>query len=279
MNLFDTHLHLSAKEFLRDLDSVVLRARESGVKYMITIGSGYGAENYKDAIDLSQKYNLLFALGVHPHDADLGLGISEPDSEYRSKLNSILNNIASLSQNDLMVGIGEIGLDYYYDHSERKMQKETFGSFLELAINLNMPVIIHSRDAFLDTIDIIKSFNRNIRGEFHCFTGNIDQARTILDMGFYVSIPGIVTFNRAEEIRKVAEFLPLEKILIETDAPFLAPEPFRGKRNEPSFIIKTYEKVAQLKGITVEKLAEQVIKNSGECFRIRKGYFDDTIKG
>lgn len=276
MNFIDTHLHLNAKEFEGDLGEVISRARAVGVRHMITIGSGYGPENYRSAAEIAERYNLLFAAGVHPHDADLGLSITAPDPYYLSRLEKILTNISAISSNPRMVGIGEVGLDYYYNHSDRGIQRETFYRFLEISVALKMPVIIHSRDAFEDTIDIIKAFNGKIRGEFHCFTGDTHQARVLLDMGFYISIAGIVTFSKTEEIRQVVGYLPSDRILIETDSPFLSPTPYRGMRNEPSFIVKTYEKVAELRGTNIEDLSRQVFINTANCLRIKEGYFDDT---
>lgn len=276
MNFIDTHLHLSAKEFEGDLGEVLSRAKAVGVRHMITIGSGYGSENYHSAAEIAERYNLLFAAGVHPHDADLGLGITAPDHHYLLRLEKILTNISAMCSNARMVGIGEIGLDYYYDHSDRGIQRETFYRFLELSVSLKMPVIIHSRDAFEDTIDIIKAFNGNIRGEFHCFTGDTHQARVLLDMGFYISIAGVVTFSKTEEIRQVVGYLPSDRILVETDSPFLSPTPYRGMRNEPAFIVKTYEKIAELRGTDIEDLARQVIINTANCLRIREEYFNDT---
>ncbi len=280
MNYIDTHLHLGAPEFREDLNEVISRAIASGVRYMITIGSGYGVENFAETLNLSEKYNLYFALGVHPHNADLGLSTKKLDSEYEVKLKSIFEEFRAYSHNSNMVGIGEIGLDFYYNYSPQDIQKETFYRFLMFASELDMPVIIHSRDAFLETIEIIKSLKSHIKGGvFHCFSGDIDQAREALNYGFYISIPGIVTFKKATVMRDVVRYIPSDRLLIETDAPFLAPVPFRGKRNEPAFIIETYKLVSEIRSISLKTLSDMVIKNAISCFRIKKGAIIDTAKG
>ena len=269
MKLIDTHLHLSASDYKDDLQEVIERAKSSGVEYMITIGSGYGAENYRDAISISERYNLFFAVGVHPHDADLGFKNGFSVRDYDLRFEGIIRDIREVASHKGMVGIGEIGLDFYYDHSPRDIQKRTFLRFLELAIELDKPVIIHSRDSFEDTIGIIREFaGRGLRGVFHCFSGDVEQAGVVLDLGFYISIPGIVTFKKAETMREVARYIPEDRLLIETDAPFLAPVPYRGKRNEPSYILETYKAVAGIRGMSIDLLAERVIMNSFECFNI-----------
>ena len=272
MRLIDTHVHLSASDFKSDLNEVIERARNSGVEYMITIGSGYGAENYDEAISISESYNLFFATGVHPHDADLGLKDRWNVEDYRSRLEGIVEDIKRISSNRRMVGIGEIGLDFYYDLSPRDVQKSTFLRFLQLSTEVRKPVIIHSRDSFGETIGILRDFSGSvpIRGVFHCFSGDVEQAGQVLDMGFYISIPGIVTFKRAETMREVARYIPEDRLLIETDAPFLAPVPYRGKRNEPSYIVETYKMVADIRNVSIDSLAESVIRNSFMCFDIRE---------
>lgn len=276
MIFIDTHLHLSAPDYRDDLEIVLKRAEESSVKYFINIGSGYGADGFQDALDISAKYNIFFALGVHPHDADLGLKISVPDDIYNNKLDEILKRIERQINNPKLVGVGEIGLDYYYNHSEKRMQKETFERFLFFSSAHQLPVIIHSRDAFLDTVDIIKSTKKDIKGVFHCFSYNLNQAKQILDMGFYISIPGIVTFKNATDMKEVVRYIPDDRILVETDAPFLAPVPYRGKRNEPSFIVETYKAIAMIRNTTIEELAKVVLANSLSAFRISKGDIIDT---
>lgn len=270
MNFIDTHLHLASPEFRSDLDEVIKRANISGIRYMITIGSGYGAENFDETIKVADRYNLFYAIGVHPHDANLQLSSEMVDDNYNRRLESIFAKIRVASRDKRMIAIGEIGLDYYYRHSGIDIQKETFARVLNLAVELKVPVIIHSRDAFDDTIDIIKAMRQNIPGGvFHCYTGDVEQARIILDMGFFISLSGIVTFKKAVTVQEVARFLPLDRILIETDAPFLAPEPYRGRRNEPAFIIETYKKVAEIRNMDIENLADAVLKNAIECFDLR----------
>ncbi|MGB9599560.1 MAG: TatD family hydrolase, partial [Myxococcota bacterium] len=201
MVLIDTHLHLSSPDYKEDIEAVISRAKTSNVKYFITIGSGYGADNFLSTIEISKKYNLFFALGVHPHDADMGLKIASPNSIYYEKTDEILQKIREASKNIRMVGIGEIGLDYYYEYSNKKIQRETFARFVDFSSSIDMPVIIHSRDAFSDTLDIIKSNRNGTKGVFHCFSYNLEMAKAVLDMGFYISIPGIVTFKKSTEMQ------------------------------------------------------------------------------
>lgn len=276
LEFIDTHLHLNAPEYRDDLSTVIERARAAGVKHLITIGSGYGAENLESTISLSKTYDLLFALGIHPHDANLNL---VDDERYDEKIERIIAKIRNEIHNKRLVAIGEIGLDFYYNHSPQDIQKETFARLLSFASEVRLPVIIHSRNSFDTTIDIIKAIKPNTKGVFHCFSGDTKQAKVVLDMGYYISIPGIVTFNKAREMQEVAKYIPIENLLIETDAPFLAPVPYRGKRNEPLFVIETYKFVAGLRNIPVDNLASSVIKNSFSCFNIRKDDKGDSAQG
>ncbi|MCX7959253.1 MAG: TatD family hydrolase, partial [Deltaproteobacteria bacterium] len=234
-----------------------------------------GAENLDETIEIAERFNLFFALGVHPHDASLGVSDYQ---RYNSKIESIFKRIKTAALNPKMVAIGEIGLDFYYNHSPRDVQKRTFSEFLGFASENNMPVIIHSRNAFLETIDMIKPVRQRLTksGVFHCFSGDREQAKKVLDMGFYVSIPGIVTFRKAQEMQEVTRYLPEDRILIETDAPFLAPVPYRGKRNEPAFIPETYKFIAELRGVSIERISGMVLKNALSCFKIRKEDIIDT---
>ncbi len=274
--MIDTHLHLASPEFRNDIAETINRAGEAGVRYLITIGSGYGADNFDSTIEIAGRFGLFYALGVHPHDADLGV---QDRNEYRQRLDRIFGRIRRESSDSKMVAIGEIGLDFYYNHSPQNIQKDTFADFLGFASEMNLPVIIHSRDSFKETVDIIRSAGKKIRGVFHCFSGDREQAKTVLDMGFYISIPGIVTFKKATEMQEVARFLPDDRILIETDAPFLAPVPYRGKRNEPAYIAETYKFVSALRGTGIERLSDTVLNNAFRCFGIRKDDIIDSTQG
>ncbi|MCX7944327.1 MAG: TatD family hydrolase [Deltaproteobacteria bacterium] len=276
MVFIDTHLHLASPDYRNDIVDVVKRARDAGVGQLITIGSGYGAENFDETIQIADRFDIFFALGVHPHDADLGLSSC---NEYNARIDSILKRIKCAKSNPKMIAIGEIGLDFYYNHSPRDLQKNTFSALLELASEVRLPVIIHSRDSFNDTIDIIRSVRQRIKGGvFHCFSGTIENARVVLDMGFFISIAGIVTFKKAVEMQRVATYVPLDRILFETDAPFLSPVPYRGRRNEPAYVVEIYRFVSDLKRITIEELKECVLNNVMNCFCIRKEDILDTFK-
>lgn len=251
--LIDSHAHLEMKEFDHDREKVVERARQAGVDFIVTVGTNLALS--KKAIALAEKYENIYAtVGVHPHDV--------AKADYNT-----FEDIRELAHRKKVVAYGEIGLDFFRNISPQEKQLDLFGRQLELANDLKLPVIIHDRDAHEQTLKMVKA--SSIRcGVFHCFSGDYDMARQCIDLGFYVSVPGVVTFDKAKTIQDVARRVPLSSLLLETDAPYLAPIPHRGKRNEPSFIIHTAKKVAELKGVSLEEVAQATTKNAKSLFHI-----------
>lgn len=247
----DIHAHLNMLETTPE--ETLRLAKEQGVEKVITIGTC--PKDLPIVLDLAQKYapDVYCTLGVHPHDA------IEFDEECEK---FILDNLS----NDRVVAVGEIGLDYYYDNSPREKQREVFRRHLEIAIQYDLPVQIHTRDAEEDTVNILKEFGGKVKGVIHCFTGTQYLADECLKLGLNISISGVATFKSADELREVVRSLPLDRIHIETDSPFLAPVPFRGKKNMPAYVTATAQKVAELKGVTEKELSEMTNNNGLKLF-------------
>lgn len=258
--LVDSHCHIDGETFDVDRDEVVQRAREAGVAAMLNVGTGdpHTGEIAR-AVEVAERYNNVFAsVGVHPHDAKL----------YDDKAEK---HLIELTKSKKVVAWGEIGLDYYYDHSPRDVQHDVFRRQIRTAKNLGLPIIIHTRDADDDTVQILSeeySENAVSPGVMHCFGGTVEMARKCLDLGFYISFAGNVTFKKAENLREAAKVVPIERLLVETDCPYLTPVPFRGKRNEPSYVIHTAKFIAELYGVEFDELADQTIKNFYTLFGI-----------
>ncbi len=240
-------------EFNPDRDEVIERAKNAGIEVIITIGSDLGSNI--GGIGLSERYDSVYAtVGIHPHDAkDFSDDIYHKLREWTSK--------------EKVVAIGEIGLDYHYDNSPRETQREVFKRQLALAKETGLPVVIHSREAKKDTLEIIKDSGID-KGVFHCFSGDMDMAERGMAMGFYISIAGPVTFKNSRKLREIAKAIPDDYLLIETDAPYLTPEPFRGKRNEPAYIVHIARTVSEIRGISIEDLARITTLNAKRLFRI-----------
>jgi len=253
--LIDSHAHLDMKQFDSDRDQVIDRALSADVRHIITVG--IDIKSSLNAVKLTTHYPSIFATaGIHPHNAD---NANKND----------LEQIALIAQQDKIIAIGEIGLDFFRNRSARQNQIEVFTQQLDLAISLNLPVVIHDREAHTETVNILSSFKRNgLHGMIHCFSGDYKLAHTFIKMGYYISIPGTVTFNNASQIQDVVRRVPLNKLLLETDAPFLTPLPHRGKRNEPSYIVHTAQKIANLRGISFEEISYQTSKNVCELFNL-----------
>ncbi|MBU0943341.1 MAG: TatD family hydrolase [Proteobacteria bacterium] len=251
----DTHCHLDMKDYGEDLDKILIQARAHGVHSIITIG--IDEKSSIAAVELARKYPLVKAsIGIHPHDVDQ----IRPDTYQRLKTLAVENK-------EHIVGYGEIGLDYAKLYAEPGAQKKAFSQQLEIAKELNLPVIIHDRDAHQDILTIIRQSGPFPRGGvMHCFSGDTRLAEQIVSLGFYLSIPGVVTFKNGIELQKVAATVPLESLLLETDGPFLAPVPWRGKRNKPSYLPYTAAKVAELRGISLEEVADQTSRNAQTLF-------------
>ena len=253
--LIDTHAHLEMREFNDDRDEVIQRAREAGVEYIVTIGTT--VESSRDAVLLAEKYDFIYAaIGIHPH-------------EVKDILHPAYGMIRHLAKHKKVVAYGEIGLDYHYENSPRSDQKRKFRDMLREARELDLPVIIHDREAHDDTIRILsEEWSPDLGGVMHCFSGDAAMAKKVIEMGFSISIAGPVTFPKAESLREVVRQIPIEHMLIETDSPYLAPQPVRGRRNEPSFVCHTAEEVARLKGLSVDDVARITTFNAMQLFGI-----------
>lgn len=254
----DTHAHLDSADFAPDRNEVIARAREAGVAKIITVGCWSRDAGFDPLIEVVSWYDFIYAaLGVHPHDAkDV---VDEAPWELIRKL--------SLQKNSRVVAVGETGLDYHYDKSPREAQKEVFKKQLSLARELNLPVIVHTREAEDDTVEIMKQGGVNeTGGVLHCFSGSKGLADEALKMGFYLSFTGVISFPKAEALREVVKATPIENMLIETDCPYLAPVPHRGKRNEPAFIMETARAIAGIKGLSVEDVARITSMNAEDLF-------------
>lgn len=260
MNFIDSHCHIDGESFDSDRDEVVRRARDAGVVAMLNIGTGNPHDGeIARAVEVAEMYENVFAsVGVHPHDAKL----------YDDKAEETLVNLTKSAK---VIAWGEIGLDYYYDHSPRDVQRDVFIRQIRTAKKLGLPIIIHSRDADDETVEILKaecSYD-NFRGIMHCFGGTAAMASELMEIGFMISFAGNVTFKKADNLRDAARVVPLEKLLIETDCPFLTPSPFRGKRNEPSFVVHTAQFLADFYEIELETLAQQTTANFQSFFNLK----------
>jgi TatD DNase family protein len=254
--LFDTHAHYYDAQFYNGVEEAIARARENGVGYILTASCDVASS--VENISLTQKYDIFYAaVGVHPHNA----------ADQNSR---VLTAIAEFATYPRVVAIGEIGLDYYYDNSPRDVQKTWFAKQIALARKVKLPIIVHDRDAHEDTVSILKSENAaDTGGVLHCFTGSVEMARQVMDLGFMISIAGPVTFKNARKILEVVKFVPDDMLLIETDSPYLTPEPYRGKRNESAYVKLIAEKIAKIKGRSVEYIEETTTSNAKKLFGIQ----------
>lgn len=254
--IVDTHAHLDFDRFKNDLPALLERAQKAGVGHIITIGSGRTDASAREAVSLAERYDWLSAtVGVHPHEAKI----------LNADMLATMEKVAKTHSK--VVAVGETGLDYHYDRSPRDKQREAFAAFVQLARRVNKPVVVHSREAETDTLDILRSEGaETCGGVVHCFSGSTDFAKKALDLGLYLSFSGIVTFKGVSAIQAVAKEAPLERILVETDAPYLAPVPHRGERNEPAFVAHTLKALADLRGVSVESLAAATTANARRLF-------------
>ena len=255
--MIDTHCHLDVDDFDADRAEVLARARASGVSTMICIGSGRDVGAARAAVRLAaEEPDIFAAVGVHPHDV---AHMAEAD----------WTELAALARAPRVVGVGETGLDYYYNHSPQDAQRAAYRRFVALAREVGRPVISHVRDAHDDAFEVLAATGaRDLGGVIHCFTGGVAEARRYLELDQHLSFSGIITFKSAGPIREAATFAPLDRILVETDAPFLAPIPYRGKRNEPAYVAKTLETLAILRGISVDEADRQTSENARRLFRL-----------
>jgi TatD DNase family protein len=260
----DSHAHLDGKQFDSDRDQVIARAREVGVQTIVAIGNGNGPPALDAGVQLADKHPFMYAtVGIHPHEARLA-----SDDAY--------SEMERLARHPKVIAWGEIGLDYHYDHSPRETQKQVFTRQMELAAAARLPIVIHCRpsdgieNAWEDCLVLINQqwAPKGLGGILHCFTGNWAQAKRALDMGFMISFAGNLTFPKAQQIRDAAVQVPLDRMLIETDCPYLAPVPHRGKRNEPAFVRETARKLGELCALSTEEMGEQTSRNFYKFFKL-----------
>ncbi len=255
--LIDSHAHIQGKEYAGEAAAVIERARAAGVEQIIAVGGAGDMSSNTDAVALADSFaNIYATVGMHPHDAkDVG-----PDE---------LEKLKDLARHPKVIAVGETGLDYYYNHSPRDVQRRVFAQFIHIAREIELPIVVHERDAALDGAELLRSEGEGkLRGVIHCFTGNYEAARAYLDLGFYISFTGIITFKNAEALRDVVRQVPLERILVETDSPYLTPVPHRGKRNEPAYVRLVAETIAKIKGMTLEDVARVTSDNAHQLFRL-----------
>ena len=256
----DSHCHIAGEEFVADLPAVVERARTAGVaRALVILAADEDAEIARTEGVLAAWPECRFSVGVHPHHAKVFA------SNPRAAADAVAGRLDALPA---VRAIGEIGLDYHYDFSPRDVQHEVFRVQIRLALERDLPVVIHTREAEADTLRIIREEGQGrLRGVFHCFTGDQAAADRALATGFFISIPGVATFPKAESLRQVAATAPADRLLVETDSPYLAPIPYRGKRNEPSYVVKVVELVAAVRGTTAAAVGEQTDRNFEALFR------------
>ncbi len=253
--LFDTHVHLNDEQFNEDLQEVIERAKEAGISYMVVVG--FNRPTIERAISLVKEYDFLYAsIGWHPVDA---IDMTDEDLAW----------IEEMAANPKVVALGEMGLDYHWDKSPHDVQKEVFRRQIGLAKKLKLPIIIHNRDATEDVVQILREENaEEVGGIMHCFSGSAETAKECIEMNFHISLGGPVTFKNAKKPKRVAIEVPLDRLLIETDCPYLAPHPYRGKRNEPAYVKLVAEQVAELKEISFEEVAQKTTENAKKLFGI-----------
>ncbi len=262
----DSHAHLEGKKYDLDRDDVISRAKEAGIETIVAIGNGEGPANFDCGILLAEKYPFLYAtIGIHPHEAELA-----DDAAYA--------RMEQFAKNPKVIAWGEIGLDYFYDHSPREVQQRVFVRQMELARAARLPIVIHCRpsdgsdNAWEDCLRLIQEHwsPSGLGGVMHCFTGNVAQAKRSLDLGFMISFAGNVTFPKAQQIRDAAMEVPMDRMLIETDSPYLAPAPHRGKRNEPAYVVETARQIGALRGVTAEEVGERTTQNFYRFFSLHE---------
>jgi TatD DNase family protein len=261
----DSHAHLDGKQFDSDREQVISRARDAGVETIVAIGNGDGPGSLDCGIRLAEKFDFMYAtVGIHPHEAQLAT-----DADFAE--------LERLARRPRVIAWGEIGLDYFYDHSPRELQQQVFVRQMELAREVRLPIIIHCRpsannseDAWEDCLRLIGQHwaPSGLGGILHCFTGSWTHAKRALDMGFMISFAGNVTFPKAQPIRDAAKEVPVDRMLIETDSPYLAPVPYRGKRNEPAFVKETARQIGELRGLSMEQVGEQTTANFHRFFSL-----------
>lgn len=254
LHIFDSHAHYDDESFNEDRDKVINEIKETGVIGVLNCGSSF--DGAKNSLELANKYPFFYAaVGIHPEYADI---VS----------NSVLKELEEMALNEKVRAIGEIGLDYYWDtNPPKEVQLEAFRKQMKLAESMNLPVVIHDRDAHLDTLTVMKEFPM-VKGVVHCFSGSVEFARECIKLGYYIGFTGVITFKNAKKILEVAKEVPMDRILVETDCPYMAPTPYRGKRNQSNYIAYILEKIAEVKEVSIDKLNGQIINNTKRFLQI-----------
>ena len=251
--LFDTHAHMNDPAFDEDRDAVLCGLKDRGIELMMNVGCCL--ESSGDCIAMAERYPFVYAsVGSHPDSAD---EVNE----------QVLDAYREMAKHPKVLAIGEIGLDYYYETIPRETQQQAFRLQMELAREVDLPVIVHERNAHDDGMRIVKEF-KGVTGVFHCYSGSAEMARQLVDMGWYIGFTGVLTFKNARKAVETAERIPLDRIVLETDCPFMAPEPFRGKRNDPGYLYRMAEKLAELRGISVEEVHAATTENAKRLYRL-----------
>lgn len=253
MELFDSHCHYNDEKFNIDRDNIIKDNIKKGITKAIV--AGYSVKSSKQAIEIAEKYtnNLYAIVGISPNDLD--------EINYKE--------IEKLAKNKKVVAIGEIGLDYYWNKENKELQKQVFLNQIQIANNLDLPIVIHTREAVMDTIEILKSNKVNKKGIFHCCPLNIELIKEAVKLGYYISFSGNITFKNSKNAYSCVSYVPLEKILIETDSPYMTPEPFRGQRNNPSYVQYVAKKIAEIKNLREEEIAQITYNNAKTIFEIK----------
>ena len=260
MEFFDSHSHYNDEKFAEDREQIIESTYKSGITKFIC--AGYNIQSSLDAIELSQKYEFIYSIcGISPND------IPQTEQELWKNIEEI-SRIAFQNNNEKLVAIGEIGLDYYWNKENKELQKQAFIKQIELANELELPIVIHSRDAFVDTIDIIKNNPVKKAGIFHCCQPNQEMVRQALELGYYISFAGPITFKNAKNSIDIVKMVPMDRILIETDSPYLTPEPNRGKRNDSRNVKYVAQRIAELKEISIEEVAKITYENAMRIFNL-----------
>jgi len=254
MNWVDAHFHLEGKDEAA-AEAIVTRAREAGLCRAVIVGQFQGPGDFGNALEMAERFPdfLVPTMGIHPHEA-----ARAGDADWAE--------LERLCAREDVRAVGEAGLDYYYDHLPRDVQRQSLERQCELAKRLDKPIVIHVRDAHDDCHAILSAAGMQ-RGVIHCFTGDTDAARCYLDLGFYISVSGVITYKKTEALQDAVRFSPLDRLMVETDSPYLAPVPYRGKKNEPAWVVETAKKVAELKGVSVEEVSMVTTRNAAEFFR------------
>jgi TatD DNase family protein len=258
--MIDTHCHLDFKNYKGKLEQVIAEAADAGVQTLITIG--VDLESSRRAIAIAEQFNSVYAtVGFHPHDA-------------RKMSDDSFIELREMANHDRVVGIGEIGLDFYRDLSPRDVQAKVFRRQLEMAIECKLPIVIHTRESLAETVAIIKEYASTlVGGVFHCFPGTTAEALTVIDLGFHISVGGVITF-KGSGMSKVAQEAPIEKIILETDSPYLTPAPYRGKENQPAYVKYVYEKMAELRKLPLSDVEKKIDRTANKLFRLVETFGD-----